>query len=138
VRAPAKSAPFLAEKAKALKSTDSPRLARLIAALDDERFAVRQKAEAALREAGPAAAPALRAAEGSARSAEATVRLDRLLEAVDTALPQGDELRWLRAVAALEAAGTPEARAVLVMVRERAPGSRPAVDAAAALRRLGE
>jgi WD40 repeat protein len=113
---------------------EDDRLGRLIADLDADSFRTRERAARALREAGPAAGPHLRAARAGAPP-EARRRIDDLLAGLPAVVAPGD-LRALRAVQVLEMAGTPEATGVL---REWAGGPAAAVltaEAAAALARL--
>jgi hypothetical protein len=68
---------------------------------------------------------------------EVRLRVERLLDAAaDQPLPP-EELRLMRALAAVEHAGTPEARALLRDLAAGAPEARVTEGARAALRRLG-
>jgi hypothetical protein len=129
---PREAAPFL-DRQLGLAPADPSRLARLVAALDADSFADREPATAELERLGDAAAPALRKLRDDAASAEARRRADALLDK----LASGPEwLRARRAVAALEYAGTREARRVLEGLATGSGGSRLAAEARAALDRL--
>src|SRR5262249_20675527 len=87
------------------------RFKELLRDLDSNDFATREKAEKDLASAGEAAQPALEAALAGAADLELRRRLERLLRPLD-----GDgllALRRHRAVLALEARGTAEARRLL-------------------------
>jgi WD40 repeat protein len=119
-------AALLKRRLKSGPTPDEARIARFIADLDSNDFATREKATAALEALSQKAGPALRRAAEKAASAEARTRARRLLKRLDrpaAELPSRELIR-LRAVEALEANGTPEARAVLA---ELAAG--PAADA---------
>jgi Tol biopolymer transport system component len=112
------------------------RLARLVADLDDDDYAVREKATAELARMGPAAAPALRKALDGRPSAEIRHRIEDLLDKVRGPTDEPETLRAIRAVEALEQLGTPAARRVLEGVARGAEGARLTAEAKAALARL--
>jgi HEAT repeat protein len=99
---------------------DAQLLARLISNLDDEQFAVRERASEALGKLGHAAEPALRRALEGKPSSEVRRRVAALLASLGEQAPSPDKLRLSRAVEALERLGTTEARKVL---NELAAGS---------------
>jgi hypothetical protein len=110
---------------------------QLVARLDAPAFAQREAAAGAIRELGDAAAPALRALLKGGLSAEQAGRVERLLaEAEAPVLPPGERLRRVRAVAALEWAGTADARKLLRELAAGTAADRPTREAAAAVRRL--
>jgi hypothetical protein len=131
---PEASAPFLKGRVKAAEPADPRRLGRLIADLDAEDFAEREKATHELTEQGRQAVPALRAALAAGPSAEARQRIEALL--AKSVTPNGEPLRALRAVCALEWMGTAEAKEALRAVAGGAPAAAPTEAAAAALGRL--
>jgi WD40 repeat protein len=135
---PARSVAFLRTRLRPVAPPpDEKALAGWIADLDSEAFAVRERAQAYLEKAGEAALPALRKALGGRPGAETKRRLEELVarHEAEEASPAPERLRALRAVEALEAAGTPQAREVLQVLAEGAPGARLTEDARAALRR---
>jgi dipeptidyl aminopeptidase/acylaminoacyl peptidase len=131
--------PFLHERlrpAPAPAPDAAERLARLLAKLDDDAFAVREKATAEIARLGPAAEPALRRALDGKPSPEARQRIERLLEQLRGPAEDPDTLRAIRGVEALERNGAPEARRVLEGLGKGAAGARLAAEAKAALARL--
>jgi RNA polymerase sigma factor (sigma-70 family) len=104
-------------------------IAKLIADLDDDSFAVRERASAELEKIGAAAIPALLRALEAKPSPEVKRRIEALLvnPAPSTVAPE--RLAALRAVEALELIGTPEARAALEAAAKGTPGA-PATEAA--------
>jgi hypothetical protein len=138
-RHPGLSVPFLHERLKPVPAVPAGRLRELIAALDSKAFPVREKAMQELKRLRLLAEPALREALKNSPSLEARRRLENLLAGVgspEVRVPPGDGLRFLRALQVLEAAGTPEARAVLERLAQGAAEAVETQDARAALRRL--
>jgi WD40 repeat protein len=133
----AESVPFLKARVPAVAEADAPRIARLIADLDNDDFEVREKASAALDRLGMAAEGALTRARDKSPSAEVRARAARLLERLhsDGASPS-PVLVALRALEALESSGTSEARDVLKDVANGAPEAELTQAARAALERL--
>src|SRR5262249_36448478 len=91
---------FLETRLKAPPKVGPQHLARLMKALDDESFEAREKASDELERLGVLAEAAVRDALKAGPSAEARVRLERLLERLKPA--PSPELVALRAVEALE------------------------------------
>ncbi|HKB03464.1 MAG TPA: WD40 repeat domain-containing protein, partial [Gemmataceae bacterium] len=114
-------------------AADAKKVRELIGALDADQYTVREKATADLQKLGDDAVPALRAALARKPSAEAGDRLTQLLGKVTG--PGPSRLRELRAVEALERAGTAEAKALLE-AWARDSTLRVSPDAAAARDRL--
>jgi hypothetical protein len=108
-RSSKESAPFLRERLRARK-VDPKRIDRLIADLDDDVFEVRVRATKELQSLGDAAGPAMRKALDRTKSLEVRDRLRRCLELLDPAEVEKQRLRRLRGLAALEYAGTSQAR----------------------------
>jgi WD40 repeat protein len=134
--APGPAVPFLRDRLRPAAAPEPARLKELLAALDDNDYAVRSRATEDLGEWGELAAPALREALAARPTPEKRRRLEEILAALDQGgLPAG-QLRAVRAVEALEHAGTPEARHVLERLAGGVPDSPVTLDAAAALRRL--
>jgi RNA polymerase sigma factor (sigma-70 family) len=136
---------FLAEPGKAVEwfasrltpavRPDPARVKTLIADLDSEDFATRERATAELKEYGAAVAAALRAAVAKS-SAEARRRAEGLLREIENGVIPPRELRALRAVEVLEWIATPEARAVVQKLTKGAPDARLTREAAATGKRL--
>jgi DNA-binding beta-propeller fold protein YncE len=133
---PAGAAAVLRANVRPVPALDPLRAAALIDALDAPGYAARQAAGRELQRAEDGAAGPLRAAAGTARSAEARRRIEELLARLDRP-PGAEAVRRQRAVFALEAAGTPAAKRLLAEWAAGADGARLTEDARAALARLG-
>jgi WD40 repeat protein len=133
-----RGADFLKARLKGDKPPDERLIARLIADLDADKFATREKAFAELGKLGVRAEPALRRTLENEVSAEVRTRVHRLLERLGAPhdLPPSRELIRLRVVEALEANGTKEARQVLAELSEGATDAPLAREAKASLERL--
>jgi hypothetical protein len=110
-------------------------LARWVADLGAEAFAVREQAARALDQAGDAAEPALRQALAGRPREEVRRRLEALLDR-PPGTPSPETLRGLRAVEALEWAAPAEARAWLAALARGNPAAALTRAAQAAHRRL--
>jgi hypothetical protein len=106
--------PYLDKQLKPVVGADARRVARLIADLDSEQFAVRERAFKELEGLGETAFGTLRQALASKPALELRRRLEMLLEKQEERWsPSPERLRTLRALEAVEAAGTPQARQLL-------------------------
>src|SRR5262249_20722939 len=106
---------FLKDRLKPRELSDEEKkVAKLIADLDDDDFAVRETASAQLARLGERADPFLKKALAETKSLEVRRRVEALLakRAGDDGLG-GDQLRQLRGVRVLEQIGSPEARELL-------------------------
>jgi WD40 repeat protein len=136
---PEEAVPFLKDRVQRAAAAEE-RARRLITALDDDVFAVRERASRDLEGLGPEAALPLQLALQGSPSAEARMRIEKALGKIKT--PQGKpdfqpRSVWL-ALAVLEEIGTADARRVL---EELAKGPAKAVvtrEARAALERLAK
>ncbi len=120
-----------------MAAPDPKLVAELIADLDNQDFAAREKATAALEKLAELVAPQLRAALERA-SLEAARRINRVLDSVAGQPMSPEKLRDLRAVEALEHIATANARAILQALSRGAPGAHLTRDAHATLLRLGK
>jgi WD40 repeat protein len=115
--------------------------ARLIAALDDDSFDIRQAAHKRLAAMGKGAEAALNKALAGKPSAEAKRAIEDLLEKLKdkgaAEAPPPDLVRGMRAVEVLEVIGTPEARKVLEALAKGGADAPLAAAAREALARLG-
>jgi hypothetical protein len=139
VSAPAQSVPFLRDRLAAPRAADpelDKRLARLIADLDGDDFATRERASAALANLGAEAEPALRRELDSGPSVEARRRIEELLEKVGGPEVSPDRLRASRALLALEQIDTPEARRLIEDLARGQDGAALTREAQAARGRL--
>jgi WD40 repeat protein len=136
VAAAPRSLPVLAERLRPVAAVENEKLTRLIAALDSDQFAARQKAAADLARLGELAEPALRKALAGNVSAEARKHLEELLDRVERRALSPEQLHSLRGLEVVEQIGTPEARRLLETLAKGAPAARLTQEAQAALRRL--
>jgi WD40 repeat protein len=131
--------PFLKDRLRRA-ATAEDRARRLIADLDDDDFAVREKASRALEALGPEAAFPLRLALQGSPSPEARTRIQKALDKMQT--PQGEQGFHPRSVslslAVLEEIGTPDARQVLEELSKGPASSTVTREAGAALERLAK
>jgi dipeptidyl aminopeptidase/acylaminoacyl peptidase len=109
---------------------------RLLADLDSDEFARREKATAELAKLGEAAAAALRKVLEGKPSLEVRRRADAILRKLLGQALSPEQVRQLRAVEALEHAGTPEARRLLEVLSRGAVEAPLTRAAKAALGRL--
>jgi WD40 repeat protein len=115
-------------------------VARLIEALDDDSFDVRQSAARRLAAMGKSAEDPLRKALAGKPSAEMRRAIEDLLDKLkEKAAAPGpsDQVRGLRAVEVLEDVGTPEARKVLEALAKGGADAPLTAGAREALARLG-
>jgi hypothetical protein len=135
--APGSAVPYLRERLRPVAAAEGAKAERLIPALDSAQFRERERARAELLKLGAAAVPALREALKRKLSLEAERRVRDLLGRLTQERLVLEDLRYLRAVEALERAGTAEARAVLRRLAAGSRGAPPTRAAQAALDRLG-
>jgi RNA polymerase sigma factor (sigma-70 family) len=126
--------PLLEKHLHPVPRPGAPAVARLIADLNSDDFAVRQKAEEELGKLGEAAVAPLRKALADKPALEVRRRLQQLIDQAQAR--GGDWLRLLRVVQVLERMHTPPARRLLESLAAGAPGVSVTEDAKAALRRL--
>jgi RNA polymerase sigma factor (sigma-70 family) len=108
-------------------------IAQRIAELDSDSFPVRESAMRELEKKGEAVESALRKGEENPSSPEVQKRLHRLLKIFDR-----KTLQVLRGLEVLEHLGTPEAKEVLTILADGAPGARQTLEARTALQRLAQ
>jgi hypothetical protein len=134
--APKETLSLLQERLRAIPILEAGRVARLIEALDDDRFAVREKASSELDRFEDGVVFELRTALAKTKSAEARRRIEELLTKNGGRVPSPDGLRALRAVEVLEQFGTLEARKVLQSLAGGAAEANLTREARIALERL--
>jgi WD40 repeat protein len=123
-------------KSKAVKVLSREEVARLIAGLDADTFAKRERAAKALAEAGKQVEAALKAALDSRPSLEKHRRLEELLKRLAGGRRAPERVGPRRALEVLERLGTPSAQRLLQKLSEARPRTWLAEEAAASLRRL--
>jgi dipeptidyl aminopeptidase/acylaminoacyl peptidase len=127
---------FLSGRVRPAPVIDPPEVGRLIAALDADDFATRQKAGDRLAHLGQRAAPLVRQALARKASAEVRRHLEGQLREWGDGRPVGEILAGLRAVEALEHLGTTEARRLLAELAKGVPDAELTRQAKASLERL--
>lgn len=115
---------------------DPEQLKRLVARLESDDFADRQRAASELEKHGELAAPLLLQSRQGSLSLEAQRRIDSVLGKLDAHRLVGEPLRSLRAVEILERIGSPAARRLLETLAAGTAEARLTREAAAALQRL--
>ncbi len=136
VAAPKQTLPLLRDQLKPVQPADAARITQLIKDLDNDDFALREKASGELEHMGTPAEPALRKALDGNPSAEVRMRINRLLERFNGKVMSPDLLRQERALEVLEHIGGVEARAILEDLAKGAPEAGLTLEAKAALKRL--
>jgi WD40 repeat protein len=121
---------------KPADAEDLRRIAGLIAQLDDDDFAVRERASRELGRIGARADEALRKAAAARPSAEVERRIGELLKAIEDGAVTGDRLREVRALEVLEGLATPRARKYLEELANGSPQAALTREAKASLGRL--
>jgi WD40 repeat protein len=132
---------FLKTHLQAIKPLDvrkQKRVAQLLLDLDDNSFAVREKASEELKLLGEAALPALQRAVTGSPPLEVRRRIEQLLEQEAKDVPSCERLQNLRAVEVLERIGSPEACRLLEELASGMPGARLTQEANSALGRLAK
>jgi HEAT repeat protein len=136
VAVPDQALPLVRNTLRPVPAVTEDRLKKLIADLDDDDFAVREKATDELAKVGGAADSLLRRTLEGKPSAEQRQRLQRLLEQVRSVGTTTDGLRQVRALELLECVGTEEAKALLKELAKGAPGAALTEQAKVALKRF--
>jgi WD40 repeat protein len=131
-----RAARFLGTKLAPVPAAVKDHIPPWVAALDDDDFAVRQKATRELERVGLLAEAPLRRAQGRGPSAEARRRITALLEKLEAPVPPPGRVREIRALAALEQIATPVAQAVLQRLAEGASEAWLTQEAKGSLKRL--
>src|SRR5205814_5818035 len=130
--------PFLGERIRQVvrRPVDTAKVEKWIEELDDDRFAIREKASVELEKLGTGVTTALRKALEKSTSAERTRRLNALLEKRRAGDASPLLLASRRAVEILEAIGTAQARSVLEQIVASTAAPEVVEEAQLSLRRL--
>jgi hypothetical protein len=134
---PRQAMPLLKARLRPVAPSDPKRVAGLVADLDSDEFAVRERAARGLADLGESAGPALRKVLTERPSAETRQRVEQLLAELGQPVASPERLRVLRAIEALEYAGTADARQVLEALAGGMPEAQVTQEAKASLHRLG-
>jgi RNA polymerase sigma factor (sigma-70 family) len=127
---------FLRKQLQPANEVEQKRIEKLIADLSQDTFAVRKKAEEELAKLGIQAKPALLKALKAKPSLDVTQRLENLLRALDDRQLSAEEVRLIRALEALEAIGTDEAKQLFQDWTKGAAGALLTEEAKASLARM--
>ena len=135
---PAKTLPLFSNELKPVEPShlNAAEVAELVRKLDHRKSSVRQEAVARLRNAGKAVEVDLKQALQRNGSAEVRESLARLLKEMGSAEVPRELIRPLRALAILEAIGTPPAKALLRRIAGGRHGAILTTEAEYSLRRL--
>src|SRR5262249_3136060 len=117
---------------------DQARFSQLVADLDHDEFAVREKATQELESLGDLVVSALGKALEDRPSLEVRRRIENVLQKWDDPPPLGEKLREVRAIEVLEYIGTLDARKLLAELAQGVDSARLTKDAKAALARSTE
>jgi dipeptidyl aminopeptidase/acylaminoacyl peptidase len=134
---PRDAVPFLRRKLPPAEAFPAEQMAPLIRDLDSDKFEVRKKAGEELRAVAHRAEPALRKELTRNLPLEVRQRIEQVLAAAEPSVSP-ERLREMRAVQALEYAGTPEAKEWLRKLAGGAEGVRLTREARAAVGRLAK
>jgi hypothetical protein len=135
---PAQTVPFLEQRLRPVAAPEPCRVARWLADLDSDEFAVREEAARQLEQMGEVAESFLKQALRGEPSTEVRRRIRGLLETLkgDRLFPPGERLRAARAVEVLERVGNRAARRHLATLAAGAAEAALTVEAKSALERL--
>jgi hypothetical protein len=133
LQAPSQALPWLHDTMPPLPALDAKVVARLLADLGSEQFAVRQKAMGDLEKSGPAVLVDLRKHLANDPTLDVRVRLESLIRRLAS-----EETRSLRYVVLLERCNSPEARQLLETLAKGAADARLTAEAKSAIQRLGK
>jgi hypothetical protein len=128
--------PLVREQLRTYRPITQANVTHWIADLDDDRFAVRERATAELKKLGDRAEHGLQKALASDPSAEVRRRVENLLRALEPPSASPGRLRALRIVFLLEEMGTPAAEKLLGELAKGPLADRRTLDARSALERL--
>jgi WD40 repeat protein len=109
---------------------------QLIGQLDDPQYKVRQKANLALLKMGDRVQEAVEKALAGNPPLEARKRLQDMDAKLSSPILQGEALRACRAIEVLECIGTPQARQLVRLLAEGAPGASTTTAAQQAIKRM--
>jgi hypothetical protein len=137
IASPDRTVTFLRNHLRPASPADPKRVQELIAELDNDRFAVRQRAMQELGNLGELAEASLRQKLRQNLTLETRQRVENLLHKLEPPRSSG---RWreVRAVEVLEHIGTPEARQLLQTLSKGTPEARLTQEATASLERLAK
>jgi RNA polymerase sigma factor (sigma-70 family) len=133
---PAESVPFIDQRVKPVSAAEVQEMRRWIAELGSDEFTVRDNAYQRLAALGPSPVSLLWQALQKQPPLETRRRIEQLLDSPSSRPTRGEPLRTLRALTALERAGTPAARRVLERLAAGGTYAWLTLEARAACKRL--
>jgi RNA polymerase sigma factor (sigma-70 family) len=125
--------PYLDRQLAPAQAIDAKRISAWISQLDNDEFAIREKATKQLEEFGVGARFLLDRAQSEKLSEEANRRIDLLLSKINQS---PDFIRSIRALEVIEHIGTPVARRILKRLAQGEKQATMTAEASAALERL--
>jgi hypothetical protein len=134
--APTETVAFLKNQLQPAPAIDLGLVKKLIADLDDAAYKVRQKAATELLKVGERAVPLIHKTLAADPPLEVKKRLEDIHDKLTNTVLTDEKLRHYRAVEVLERIGTPEARHMLEILADGAPGAFVTTTAQAAVSRL--
>lgn len=135
---PRQAVPFLHQRLRTFLPKGADQLSRLIADLDDDDFAVREKATEQLYQLGIASTLALRRDGEDPHSPESRRRIERLVKNQQRIEETPSYLQLVRAISVLERLGTERAREALSELTQAAPDTFVGREAKGASKRLAQ
>jgi WD40 repeat protein len=136
VAVPGPASAFLRGRLQPVPHTDPRRVSQLLLDLDDNRFAVRQRAARQLENLGEVVETALRKELERRPSLEVRRRIEWLLKKREGKMLSQDALRVSRAEEVLGQIGSGDARAILARLAQGEPEARVTQEAKLAVQRL--
>jgi WD40 repeat protein len=133
---PEQAVPLLGKHLRPVAAPDPQRVARLLADLDNQKFAVRQQAERELEHLAELAVPELEKVLQGKPALELRQRVGRLLARQQPLVLMGEDLRAWRALSVLEQADSVAARRLLEELAKGAARARVTREAQMALQRV--
>jgi hypothetical protein len=136
IEAPAPAVRLLRSRLQPAPLVDAERVNRLLARLDSNVFANRERAMKELKRLGTAIEPAVRKFLEGGPSPKARRRVESVLKEIVGVVTDPDKLRWLRAVEVLEGIADSKACKLLGELARGTPEARLTREAQASLKRL--
>lgn len=128
--------PFLRQRLRPIGHSEASKIEKLIQALDSNSYKMREQATYKLQNMGESPDGFLRAALANNPTLEVRWRVEKILERLESGSLTAATLQALRAITVLETVSGAEAREVVQVLADGAPGARVTVAAQAALDRM--
>jgi hypothetical protein len=135
-KAPEQALFLLRRALRPVQKFDGEQMEKFVNDLDNDEFAIRQRAHQGLKKLGELAMPMLRKKLNEKGSIDAQARIRELLDVLTGPVKTAVKLQSLRAVVVLEHIGSLEAQAILQNVAKGAPEAWVTQDAQMAISRL--